>query len=56
MLCNCDFSEFRYGLGEEFPTLSKRAFEVIVHFQSTYLCEGWFFSMMIILQSIDLDQ
>jgi len=26
--CNCDFPEFWWGLGEEFSTLSKRAFEV----------------------------
>jgi len=28
--CNCDFSKFWCRLIEEFPTLSKRAFEVII--------------------------
>jgi len=53
--CNYDFSKFRCGLGEEFPTLSKRAIEVIISFQNTYLCEAGFSSMMTIKQNIDLD-
>jgi len=33
-LAQCDFSKFWCELDEEFPTLSKRAFEVIKHFQN----------------------
>ena len=40
--CNCDFSKFWCGLGEEFPTLSKRVFEVIIPFQNTYMCKAAF--------------
>jgi len=43
--CNCDFSKFWCGLDKELPTLSKRAFEVIIPFQDTclsYLCEAGF--------------
>jgi len=35
--CNCDFSKFWFELGEEFSTLSKHAFEIIIPFQDTYL-------------------
>jgi len=42
--CNCDFSKFLCGLGEVFPTLSKHAFEIIISFQDTYLCEAGFSS------------
>jgi len=35
--CNWDHSKFWCGLVKEFPTLSKRAFEVIIPFQNTYL-------------------
>jgi len=51
--CNCDFSKFWCGLGEEFPTLLKRAFEVIIAFQNTYLCEAGLSSMMTVTQNID---
>ena len=60
MLCskfksyNCDFSKFWCGLGEEFSTLSKRAFELIIPFQDTYLCEVGFSSKSIKRNS-DLD-
>ena len=40
MLCNGDFSKFWCGLVEEFPMLTKRAFEVIIPFAATYLCEA----------------
>jgi len=53
--CNCDSSKFWYGLGEEFPTLSKSAFEVIIPFQNTSLCDAGFSSMMTIKYNIDLD-
>ena len=48
-------SKFRCRLGEEFPTLSKRAFEVFILFQNSYLCEAGFYSMMTIKQNIDLN-
>jgi len=51
---NCDFSKIWCGLGKEFSTLSKRAFEFIIPFQETYLCVAGF-SMMTIKQNIDLD-
>ena len=31
--CNCDFSKFWCGLGEEFPTLSKRALKLLYLFK-----------------------
>ena len=37
--CNCEFSKLWCRLGEEFPTLSKRAFEVIIPFQNN--CHVW---------------
>jgi len=33
--------KFLCGLGDEFPTLSKRAYEIIT-FQNTYLCKAGF--------------
>jgi len=53
--CNCNFSKFWCGLGKEFPRVSKRTFEAIIHFQSTYLCKAWFSSLMTMKQNIDLD-
>jgi len=53
--CDCDFSKCGYGLGAEFPTLSNRAFEVIIPFQNTYLCEVGFSAAMTIKQNTDLD-
>jgi len=50
-----DFSKFLCGLGEEFPTLSMRAFEVIVPFQNSYLFEAGLSSIMTIKQNIDLN-
>jgi len=52
--CNCDFSKFWCGLGEEFSTLSKRAFEVIVAFQNAYVCEAGF-SSKTMKRNSDLD-
>jgi len=52
--CNCDFSKFWRGLGEEFSMLSKREFEVIIPFQNTYLCEAGFSSIMTIKRNIIL--
>jgi len=40
--CNCDFSKFWCGLDKEFSTLLKCAFEVIIPFQDTYMCEAGF--------------
>ena len=37
MSCNGGFSKFWWGLGEELPTISKRAYEVIVPIQITYM-------------------
>ena len=42
--CNCDFSKFWCGLGEEFPTLSKRALKLLYLFKIV-MCEAGF-SMM----------
>ena len=42
MSCNGDFSKFWCGLVEEFPMLMKRAFEVIIPFATTDLCEAGF--------------
>ena len=36
------------GLIEEFPMLTKLAFEVIIPFATTYLCEAGFSSLLII--------
>jgi len=47
--------KFWYGVDEEFPLLSKHAFEVIIPFQNTYMCEAGFSSMMTIKQNINLD-
>jgi len=47
--------KFWCGLGEKFPMLSKRAFEVIIPFPNTYLCKAGFSSLMTIKQNIDLD-
>jgi len=55
--CNCDFSKFWCGLGEQFSTLSKRLFEVIIPFQDaylSYLCEAGF-SSKTIKRNSDLD-
>jgi len=52
--CNCDFSKFWCGLGEEFSVLSKRSFEVFIPFQNTYICEAVFF-LVTIKRNIDLD-
>ena len=48
MLCNGDFSKFWCGLVEECPMLTKRAFEVIIPFVATYLCEAGFSSLLTI--------
>jgi len=50
-----DFSKFLCGLGEEFPTLSMGAFEVIVPFQNSYLFEARLSLIMTIKQNIDLN-
>jgi len=46
--CNCEFSIFWCGLGEEYPTLSKRAFKVIIPCTNTYLREAGLSSVMTI--------
>ena len=48
MSCNCDFSKFWFGLVEEFPMLTKRAFEVTIAFATTYVCEAGFSSLLTI--------
>ena len=48
MSCNGDFSKFWCGLVEEFPMLIKHAFEVIIPFAMTYLCEAGFSSLLTI--------
>jgi len=53
-ICNCDFSKFGVD-SAKFLKLSKRAFEVIIPLQNTFLCEAGFSSMMSIKQNIDLD-
>jgi len=50
-----DFSKFLCGLGEEFPTLSLRAFKVIVRFQNSCLFEAGLSSIVTIKQNIDLN-
>jgi len=50
-----DFFKFWSGLGEEFPTPSMRAFEVIVPFQNSYLFEAGLSSIMTMKQKIDLN-
>ena len=43
------------GLGEEFPVLLKRTFEVILPFQNMDLCEARLSSMMTTKQNINLN-
>ena len=50
-----DFSKFLSELGEEFPTLSMRAFDVILLFQNSYLFQAGLSSIMTIKQNIDLN-
>ena len=42
MSCNGDFSKVWRGFIEEFPMLTKRAFDVIIPFATTYLCKAGF--------------
>ena len=44
--CNGEFSKFWCRLVEGFPTLTKRALEVILPFPTTYLYENGFSSLM----------
>jgi len=53
-ILHCDFSKFWCGLGEEFSTLSKGVFEVVIPFQDTHLCEAGF-SSKTIKRNSDLD-
>ena len=48
MSCNGDFSTFWCGLVEKFSMLTKRAFEVILPFTTTYLCDAEFSSLLTI--------
>ena len=48
MSYNGDFSKFWCGLVEEFPMLTKHAFEVIIPLATTYLCEAGFSSLLTI--------
>ena len=48
MSCDGDFSKFWCGLVKEFPMLTKRAFEVIIPFATTYLCEAGLSSLLTI--------